>query len=214
MSLISNSIINKYKKVIDKASYIYEANKIILHNAGFQHKCLFECIIYPEKINIKSFSKDSLKQGASIALGVQLMRTFLYAINDIQLVSFEYDRVNGFSFIKDINYTDSISMTFLETQLGLVKNYFLTWLDEIAYYEPKTREYYLRDDQSQSERTCLIIPQQKDYLPSLVWIKIDGLKIKSITGIEYSHEDSDIEKITIEFKADNIRLINALSSIL
>lgn len=210
MSLIPDSVTKTYKNILDKASYIYEANKIILHNTGFQHKCLFECIIYPEKPQLSGLSMQSVKNIANIGKDLQIVRTFLYSINDIQLVNFDFERAGGFNFIKEINYAETITMTFLETQLGVVKNYLRTWMEQIAYYEPTLREYYLNDNQIQSEKTCLIIPQQKDYLPSLIWIKIDGMKIKNISGIDYSHEDGDIEKISVDFKVDNIRLITAL----
>jgi hypothetical protein len=35
------------------------------------------------------------------------------------------------------------------------------------------------------------------------------MKLSKISGIGYSHEDGDSEKITVDFSCDNIRLIEA-----
>lgn len=202
MSIIPDNIINNYKKVVDIASLPSEASRYALANIGLQNKCLFEVLIYPEE-----FPK-TLKGIAFAATDLLVMRLYLYSINDIPLLGFDYQRSGGFQILKDAIYPENFTCTFLENQMGSVKRYLRQWQELIATYDPKTREYFFNDNQKDSERTCLIIPQQTDVLPSPEWIKIDGMKLKTITGISYEHGAQDNEIITVDFKCDNIRLFS------
>lgn len=200
MPLIPDSVINTYKSVVDIASLPAEASRYALANIGLQNKCLFEVLIYPEK------SPRTEKGIAFAETDLLVMRLYLYSINDIPLVGFEYQRSGGIQSVKDAIYPESFTCTFLENQVGSVKRYLRQWQELIATYDPNTREYYFNDNQQESERTCLIIPQQTDVLPSPEWIKIDGMKIKNISGIGYDHTSGENEIITVDFKCDNIRL--------
>lgn len=200
MPLIPDSVINTYKSVVDIASLPAEASRYALANIGLQNKCLFEVLIYPEKF------PRTVKGIAFAATDLLVMRLYLYSINDIPLVGFEYQRSGGIQSVKDAIYPENFTCTFLENQVGSVKRYLRQWQELIATYDPNTREYYFNDNQQESERTCLIIPQQTDVLPSPEWIKIDGMKIKNISGIGYDHTSGENEIITVDFKCDNIRL--------
>jgi hypothetical protein len=200
MALVPDNVINAYKSVVDIASLPAEASRYALANIGLQNKCLFEVIIYPEKF------PTSIKGIAFAAMDLLVMRLYLYSINDIPLVGFDYQRSGGMQNIKDAIYPENFTCTFLENQAGSVKRYLREWQDLIAEYDPTTREYFFNDNQKESERTCIIIPQQTDVLPSPEWIKIDGMKIKNIAGIGYDHASGEQEIITVDFKCDNIRL--------
>ena len=202
MALVPNNIINKYKSAVDVAAIINEADRTSLLLTTLQHKCLFEILIYPEK-----FPSPIDPVGVTLAtMDLIIARLYLYAINDVPIIGQEYQRSGGYQFVKDLVYPDSFTCTFLESGLGVVKRYFRTWQDLIATYNPSLNDYTFNDDQNISKRTAILIPQQSDVIPSLEWIKIDGMKIKSITGIGYDHASGENEIITAEFSCDNIRL--------
>ena len=206
MALISDNVINKYKKVVDIAGVLNEVDRAALTLTTLQHKCLFEILIYPEEFpNLFSSPKAFLLAGMDFAV----TRLYLYAINDIPIIGQEYKRSGGYQFVKDLVYPDSFTCTFLETGLGVVKKYFRYWQEVITSYDEYSRDYVFNDNQNKSKRTAILIPQQSDVLPSLEWIKIDGMKIKSVTGIGYDHASGENEIITAEFSCDNIRLVSA-----
>jgi len=201
---IANNIINTYKKGVDTAGILNEADIAILSNTSMQHKCLFEMIIYPETF-------PSTAGGIVLtSLDTIIMKFNLYSINDIPLVGFEYQRYGGMNYIKDMIYPDTFNCTFIENGTGSVKGYFRKWQDAIAVYTPALgtlkRDYLFKDNQDDSKRTGLIIPLQTDMLPSPEWIKIDGMKFKNITGIGYDHTSGENEILTTEFTCDSIRL--------
>ena len=201
MAIVSNKVINAYKSGVDVAGNLNEADIAISALSGLQHKCLFEMLIIPESL----FNQDA-KGIAMGILGIPLMRFQLYAVNDLPLIGFEYQRSGGFQFIKDAVYPDGFSCTFIENGLGNVKGYFRKWLDTIVVRGSNSRDYYFNDNQDISKRTGIIIPMQPDMLPSTEWIKIDGMKFKNLTGIGYDHASGEHEILTAEFTCDNIRL--------
>lgn len=205
MAIVSDGFINGYKKGVDIAANLNEADVYVAGQLGLQHKCLFEIMIYPEA-PLGGFTAKGFMAFAEAATDLFIMRTYLYAINDIPLFGLEYQRTGGMNFIKDLVYPDTFECTFLEDQAGSVKGYFRKWMEKIAIRGATTRDYYFNDDQNASKRTALIIPMQTDMLPSAEWIKIDGLKFKSITGIGYDHASGDNELLTASFSCDNIRL--------
>jgi len=212
---IANSVINGYKSVVDAAAILNEADIALASTFSLQHKCLFEMLIYPE-----TFPKTP----GGIALSVLdtiMMRVNLYAINDIPLTGFEYQRSGGRQFLKDLVYTDTFSCTFLENSFGNVKGYFRKWEEEIVTFSKGSSlgfknlrgDYLFKDDQDASKKTAIIIPMQPDMLPSPEWIKIDGMKFKNVTGIGYDHASGENEIITAEFTCDNIRLSQGTSAL-
>jgi hypothetical protein len=201
MARVPDNIINAYKTGVDFASYLNQGDTTIVSNLDLQNKCLFDILIYPE--NLLSLSPTGI---AMAALDTFIMRFHLYAINDIPLVGFEYQRSGGFQFLKDTVYPDSFSCTFLETNFGATKGYFRKWQEQIATYDQTTRDYFFNDNQIESKRSAIIIPQAPDILPAWEWIKIDGMKFKNLTGVGYDHASSEQELLTAEFTCDNIRI--------
>jgi hypothetical protein len=199
---ISNNIINAYKKVVDYSALVFNSDYILKTHISMQEKCLFEILFMPE-----SFS--SITSPLSLALdvlGVLVVRLYLYSINDIPLIGMDYQRVGGKQALKDAIYPDGFSATFIEDEMGTVKTYFSKWLDLIATYDSSSREYYFNDNQDASKRTAIIIPQQRDVLPSIQWIKIDGIKIKTVSGFEFDHSSGEQQLLTIDFTCDNARI--------
>ena len=203
---IPDNIINTYKSVVDVLALPNEVGKLTATNLGLQHKCLFEMLIYPE-VDFSSLT-GALNTVAS-ARDTLMARFYIYAINDIPLIGYEYERAGAHQVLKTVAFPDSISFTFLSDQLGMTKEYLRRWSEQIATYNIKTGRYIFNNNQKISKREAIIIPQQTDVIPSGEWIKITGMKLSKISGIGYSHEDGDSEKITVDFSCDNIRLIEA-----
>jgi hypothetical protein len=195
------AVSNTYKKTVDVLGIVNEADILASTYAQLQHKCLFDIIIISEP------GYSGIRSGIAAVSSALMVRKNLYAINDIPLFGLDYQRSGGFQFIKDSVYPDSFSCTFLENNMGTVKGYLRSWLNEIAIYDSKTRDYIFDDNQEKSKKIAIIIPQSPDVLPGTEWIRIEGMKLKAITGIGYDHASGENEIITAEFSCDNIRLI-------
>jgi hypothetical protein len=202
----SDSVLKKYKQTADTAAIGMKADRIFYANMSLQSKCSFEILLMPE-INSESSFETKIKQGLMGAKDLLIGRYYLYAIQDLPITGFEYIRYGGLQGIKDMIYPDSFTVTFLEDGIGSVKGYLRNWIDKIATYNELTRDYVFNDDQSLSKKQAIIMPIQSDALPSTEWIKIDGMKIKSVTGLGYDHASGENEIITAEFACDGIRLI-------
>ena len=203
---IPDGVIKTYKKGVDIASILNQADVTALTNLSLQSRCLFEIIIYPEKFGVGAGGGLDFKQVALDALGSVVMRLYITAINDIPLIGLDYQRSGGMNWVKDMIYPDTLNITFLETGMGNVKGYFKKWQETIVTYDKVTRDYVFSDNQSKSKRSAIIIPQQSDVLPSTEWIFIEGLKYKTLTGISYDHSSGENEVLTAEFSVDNIRI--------
>jgi len=200
------SVASKYKKVVDTAAIAMTVDKEFYGNIGLQNKCLFEIIMTPEIDFTKSFVSIA-KSTVAAARDFLVVRFYLYSIQDLPLTGFEYIRYGGLQAVKDLIYPESFTATFLEDNMGTTKGYLRKWLNDIASYDSTTKDFIFNDDQSISKRSAIIMPIQQDALPSTEWIKIEGMKIKAVTGIGYDHSSGDTELITVEFACDTIRLV-------
>lgn len=201
---IADKLINTYKQGVDAAALVNKASVDLLVNTSLQNKCAFEILIYP-----KTFPKTISGQ-ALVAMESLIMRTYLYSIEDIILTGFEYQRSGGVQWVKDLIYPESVTMTFLETGLGVVKSYLRKWMDEVAVNIPMTmdgvthNDYVFNDDQESSKRNAIIIPMQSDAIPSSEWIYIEGMKFKNVGGISYDHSSPDFETLVVQFTCDSV----------
>lgn len=203
---ISDSVRTTAKKIVDTAGIAMEADKVILSNMDLQAKCNFEIMIMQERdLALQAGTIPSIAYSAF--KDAFIGRYFLYAIQEVPIVGFEFQRNGGFQGLKDVIYPDSISLTFIENGVGYVKGYLKDWMDEIATYQPLSRDYLFNDDQFVSKRTAYIIPMQKEAIPSTTWIKIEGMKYQQLTGISYDHSMGDNELLTVQFSTENCRLI-------
>lgn len=200
------ALVDAYKKVVDTLALPTEVDKVFYSNVNLQHKCLFEIILYPEHVTSLLDPKVFL----SAAMDYAVTRFYLYSIQEIPLISIEGIRLGGLQGVKDLIYPETFTATFLSDGTGLVKRYFRTWIDSIASYSFIDNDYYFNDDQYASKRVAIIIPINNDATPSTEWIKINGMKIKNVTGITYDHQDPEHELITAEFICDNARLFTIL----
>lgn len=203
---IPDTVINAYKSTVDILALPNEVGKLSAENIGLQNKCLFEILIYPQ-VNFSSLT-STLTSLTSIK-DTLMARFYIYAINDIPLVGYDYERAGAHQVLRTVAFPDAISFTFLSDQLGMAKAYLRNWSEDIAKYNARTGRYVFNDNQEMSKKEAIIIPQHTDVIPSGEWIKITGMKLSKIGGIGYGHEDGDVEKISADFSCDNIRLIKA-----
>jgi hypothetical protein len=67
-----------------------------------------------------------------------MARFYIYAINDIPLIGYEYERAGAHQVLKTVAFPDSISFTFLSDQVGMTNAYLRSWSGQIATYYIKT----------------------------------------------------------------------------
>ena len=212
---LSDKIVKQYKIGVDAAGIVNEADVAILANTSLQNKCLFEILIYPQTF------PTSVKGLALAALELLVLRTYVYAIEEMVLTGVEYQRSGGVQWVKDLIYPESVTFTFLETGLGTVKNYLRTWMDTIATLQPTSlkvgsiweepyQDYVFSDNQKESKRNAIIMPLQSDMLPSPEWIHIEGMKFKQVGGISYDQSNGENEIISVTFSCDSIYLKSAV----
>lgn len=190
------------KRIADKTvGNFNKASKDLLNVFDPQNKNLFEVLLYPSDISFSSPSTIALA-----GLDILLTRIYIQSI-DVPFLNLDYQDYQEVKEVKDIIYPDSISITFIENELGFVRTYIAKWIETII--EPvkgaKNYEnsYYFSPNQQGAKKNGVIVPFTGLGLPSFPVIKFWGLKPKSIENIIFSQGDGDPMLIVVSFNVDN-----------
>lgn len=199
MTFFSNDTINKAKKVVDITSILTKGTAELLANIELQHKNQFEIIMYPDmsgggRSTIKAIG-NALKDSLITKLYVQTI--------EATFVAFSYERADNKQYIKDIEYPESVTMTFLEDEFGTVRSYMTTWSESIATIDTFTGMYIFDNDQIANKRNAILTPLMKSGLPSGAWVQFKGLKYMSMEPITFDQSTPENMIISVTFACDN-----------
>jgi hypothetical protein len=197
MSVFPDDVINATKTVADYTTgLINEGTKTLLQLLDPQNKNIFEMLIYPASLS------------GLLSIGTAVLDTIVAKLHvqsiTMNFPGIEYQTWNEEKVPTGVLYPEEISITFLENDLGIIRNYMDHWFEEILYVNPITGEWVFRDNQVAAKKNAIIIPQMKVGLPSTAWIQITGMKYKVMEGITLSHADGDPMMLTVTFAVDNV----------
>lgn len=190
------------KKASDKTiGYLNKGTRYLLEVLDVQNKNLFELVLWPE-FSPTANPVTTLAQGA---LDSAIARIYVQSIT-VPFLKFEYESYQEYKEIKDFVYPDTVSITFVENELGFVRNYIQNWFEMIC--RPDTQagnnSYYFLPDQKAAKKNGVIVPLMGIGIPSPAVIKFYGLKPMSMEDITFDHKDGDPMMITVQFSVDNI----------
>lgn len=233
MAIYSNNIIEGMKKTADIYGAINEAQVSLMTYLDPQWKNAFEILIYPQVLDL---SLDTLKAVAFAALDTTIARLHIQDIT-VPFIEFEYEDVNGMKHVKDIKHPEEIEITFIENDIGLVRNYLQYWMNQIAVpntngfgipsgaslstgsftaqnVDPAlTFTYSFKDKQQSAKKNAKIIMQMGTGLPSPAVIQIEGLRYKSIDSWDLSQGSEEPLLIKATFAVDVIRIMTPFNFI-
>lgn len=198
--LLNNGVIRTFKKVADVAAIpLNVAPKTILQLMDPQNKNNFEIIMYPEK--------PTLSNALTIASDALVSKIYIRSLT-IPFISLEYESYNEMKGVSNIVYPEEVLITFLEDETGIVRNHLDKWMKSIVFPNLAGGGHLFADDQDKSKRTAIIVPMTGTAIPSAIlfngWIKMSGLKLKSIGDLSLGHEEQDIMLLEANFAVDSV----------
>lgn len=230
MALLHDSVINATKKAADVLGTLNEGQLALMNLLDPQWQNIFEILIYPQDI---SFSSPMTVLTA--ALDTVVARLHIQKVS-IPFPTIEYEDFNGIKHVSDIKYPDDMTITFLENDLGIVRNYLKYWQNSIldvmdagigdefkrlgatlnrtgspALNPAMTSTYKFKENQQAAKKNAKIILQMSNGLPSPAgWVLIEGMKLKSIEPWELSQDSQEPMMITATFAVDMVRMQTAM----
>ena len=220
MSFISNSVIHATKLAADTIGIVAESAKFILEVFNPQNMNLFEMILIPE---IYSTPGSSPSIGQLAHAGVDtLISTVCIQTIEVPFMSFETERVGNMSIISDVIYPEEITITYIENELGVVRDYLTNWQEQIMTLDKNAlgnfaplggteteTGWIFEDNQEFAKKKAIIIPQMTTGLPSTAWVEIRGLRLKAMEPWTFDQKESEPMHISVTCSCDNIWIKSA-----
>ena len=190
--------VNIAKKVVDVTGLLAKGEAFVLSKLEMQHKNQFEVIFFPDT---SGDWKSNLKASAFALLDTVIVSLYVQSVV-VTFSSIEYERADNIQYIKDIEYPESIKMTFYEDDLGVVRTYLNVWMKNIANVDTDGK-FVFNDDQIYSKKNATLTPLMKTGLPSGAWVGFKGLKIKNIGDITFDQSSPEQMLIDVDFACDH-----------
>jgi hypothetical protein len=199
------NVVNTLKKNADLLSLPTLAAKELLALFNPQNKNLFEMVILPENL--------SLSNVGWAVLDTAMTTVYVQSI-DMGFFEVEYTRYNHEQVASGIEFPEDISINFIENEESFVRLYLQKWMAEtvaLRTFSGIPGDYVFADNQDGAKKTALIIPQMTTGAPSVCWIKLTGLRFKSMEAWDLSQESGEPLYIKVKCAVDNVQLYSPLS---
>jgi len=190
----SESLILQTKKTVDMAAVLSKGTVELLTNMELQHKNQFEMIITP-------FGKTNVSSLLHTTANNAILKLYVQTV-EVTFVSFAYERADNVQYLKDVEYPESVRMTFLEDDIGIVRNWLSNMMQSIAY-TTDDGTFVFQNDQNAVKFNAILIPLTKMSIPSGGWISLHGLKYMSSEGISFDQSSAENMILDVTFACDN-----------
>ena len=197
------------KQIADNTiGILNKGTRTLLELLDPQNKNLFEILLYPKAVESNPTDIGSLASGA---LDSTITRLYIQNIN-FPFLGIEYETYNELKGTKGVTYPEDGTITFIENELGIVRNYLNRWLKEIIFPVKEKdatsgilrTNYVFTENQEGAKKNAIIMPLTGLGVPSTGWIKLEGLKYKSMENIEFSQGATDPMLITVTLSCDTV----------
>ena len=179
-----------------------EAERILFQLLDFQNKCAFDVIFYPTYFSMNPFSAPN--QVASTALDQTITRLHIQSISIPAFNTLEFENADKEQYAKALTRATEITMTFIETEQAIVRDYLRIWNNLIYYYDMTKQTYIFRDDQYASKKNAKIFLLAGLGYPTTAYLSITGMRPKSTGEITLAHDEQEPYKPEVTFHCDRI----------
>lgn len=227
MAVYSDGMIKALKATSDVYGAINQAQVDLMNLLDPQWMNSFEILIYPQNLS-RGSALDIAKAIAAASLDTTIARLHIQKIS-VPHIEYEFAEVNGMKHVVGIKHPDELTITFIENDLGLVRNYLQYWMNLVAVpndglsqivsniknlgggnpnVDPAlTFDYRFKDNQISAKKNAKVIPQMGTGLPSPAWIQIEGLVYKGISEQNFEHSSNEPMLIDAKFSVDVVRIM-------
>jgi len=198
MAIISDGLIQTTKKAADVLGKISEARKVLLQVFNPANKNVFELLLYPQNF------PTSVTGVALASLDTALASLYIQSIQ-VSFFSLEYTQFGHQKSVTELQFPEEVTFTFLENETGFVRSYVNKWIKETVFYDfMGDSGYIFEDNQDAAKKTAIIIPQSGLGIPSLAWIRMSGLRFKSLGELTFGQAEGDPMFLDVTCACDQI----------
>jgi hypothetical protein len=202
--LFPQPVIEGFKDAADIAGLPNQAQRYLLEMLDPQNKNTFEILFSP--VSLGSNPVQIAKSIAAAAGDTLITRLHLQSLS-FGFDGVEFDRAGSVkTYAKNMERANEVTITFIENDLALVRNYILYWQEQVVSFDNKTNDYVFLEDQEFAKKNCKILLQMGSGLPSPSWITIYGLRPKKIGDVTIGHAETDPWFMEVTFSVDFIKL--------
>jgi len=180
----------------------FESERFLFQLLDFQNKNSFDVIFYPTHFSIDPTS--AALQGISVALDQVVTRLHIQNISIPSFNALEFENADREQYAKNLTRATEITMTFIETEQAVIRNYLKVWNNLIYYYDFMKQTYIFRDDQYAAKRNCKIFLLTGIGTPSVSFLTITGMRPKSTGELMLAHDEQEPYKPEVTFHCDRI----------
>jgi len=203
MPVLPQTVIKGMKAALDVAGYVNQGQKYLMELLDPQNKNIFEIIFTPNSMGDDPVEWEKIS--------ARLARDTLITRLHIQSMSFGFDGIEFASadkktYAKSMERANEVTMTFIENDLAIVRNYMVDWQEDVVAFDPITKAYVFKQNQEFAKRNCKIFLQMGSMVPSPGWIILDGLRPKKIGDVTIGHGETEPWFMEVTFSTDFIKL--------
>ena len=203
-------MLNVMKNTTKGTSLINQAAMELFQLTDFQQKNQFEIVLLPEEfINLRGDTlKDTAKRVAKSALDLTVAQFYVQNM-DIPHNAVEFTRYDNLQAVQDMTYADEVTITFIETEAGLVRQFLANWMSLQFTRDEIMGGYHFADNQWLGRKQAIIMPLSRLGLPQTAWWQIKGMRFKTHDSISFDQQAPDPMTISCTFAVDEV-YINTL----
>ena len=196
--IFSNDMLNGMKTAVEVPGRINEGQVLLMSLLDIQSKNLFEILMFPQNIG---FNLSIL----TAAMDTAVTKFHIQKIS-IEFPSFEYTAVNDIKYLSGITYPETVTISFIENEAAIIRNYINTWVKDIAFPAilPGKSGYIFKKDQNSSKKNAILMLQSGQGLPTAASVKLEGLKFKSWPTLDLDQADGTGLIMDITFAVDSV----------
>jgi hypothetical protein len=181
-----------------------------LYNMDAQMLNVFEILLYPVTLGSTSSAGEafvSVEQAArSLVSDMSITNLYLQKVQ-ITFPNFTYERADFKTYIKDVEYAESITLEFLEDDSGTVRSYIAGWLNSIGVYDSQ-KGYLFNDNQAKAKKNAKIFLLDKQGTPNDVILAVYGLKPIAFGELELDQKTGDAMIVPVSFSIENAEWVS------
>ena len=197
------AIENTVKDIADATvGNLNKGTKWLLDLFDSQAKNLFEVVIYPQ--NLFGF-KGFLQAGVDLAIA----RIYIQSLT-VPFPAFTYETVNEKKYVKDIVFPDQVTFNFIENDIGFVRAYVNSWIEDIADKGFFGNNWTFKYNQKDSKKNAYIIPVMGLGIPSTAVFYLYGLKYMSMEEITLDQKDGDPMMLAVTCSVETTKIKSLL----
>lgn len=201
--------IKELQQIADSNGSRFASERLLFQLMDFQHKNSFDVIFYPTYFSINPVSAPL--QERSTSMDSTITRLHIRSISIPSFNALEFENADREQYVKALTRATEVTMSFIETEQSVVRNYLQTWNKLIYYYDFTRQTYIFQDDQYAAKKNCKIFLLTGLGSSSAAYLTIMGMRPKSIGELTISHEETEPYIQEVTFHCDRIEWLSEKS---